>query len=93
VAGDLLQQLETDVKAAGYTIHTPYVSLDTPGKATVQVVILQDPDGHEVGRACLVQIIAGRYGVRLQRGGLTRIRGWAHFLVVLCACLHASRSD
>lgn len=24
------------------------VSLDTPGKATVQVVILADPDGHEI---------------------------------------------
>ena len=24
------------------------MSLDTPGKATVQVVILQDPDGHEI---------------------------------------------
>lgn len=39
--------------AAGYTVHTPYVSLDTPGKATVQVVILQDPDGHEVSRTIL----------------------------------------
>lgn len=29
-------------------VHTPYVSLDTPGKATVQVVILADPDGHEI---------------------------------------------
>ena len=29
-------------------VHTSYVSLDTPGKATVQVVILQDPDGHEI---------------------------------------------
>jgi len=46
--GEQLQQLEQDVKAAGYTVHTPYVSLDTPGKATVQVVILQDPDGHEI---------------------------------------------
>ncbi|GFH14485.1 uncharacterized protein HaLaN_10549 [Haematococcus lacustris] len=46
--GHLLQQLEADVKAAGYTVHTPYVSLDTPGKASVQVVILQDPDGHEI---------------------------------------------
>jgi len=26
----------------------PYVSLDTPGKATVQVVILGDPDGYEI---------------------------------------------
>lgn len=47
-AGGTLQQLEADVQAAGFTVHTPYVSLDTPGKATVQVVILQDPDGHEV---------------------------------------------
>jgi len=29
-------------------IHTPLISLDTPGKATVQVVILTDPDGHEI---------------------------------------------
>ncbi|XP_063151717.1 glyoxalase domain-containing protein 4 isoform X1 [Candoia aspera] len=29
-------------------ILTPLVSLDTPGKATVQVVILADPDGHEI---------------------------------------------
>ena len=34
--------------AAGFTVLTPLVSLDTPGKATVQVVILADPDGHEV---------------------------------------------
>jgi len=27
---------------------TPFLSLDTPGKATVQVVILADPDGHEI---------------------------------------------
>ena len=31
--------------AANTTILTPLVSLDTPGKATVQVVILADPDG------------------------------------------------
>ncbi len=37
-----------DVEAAGYSVHTPFVSLDTPGKATVQVVILNDPDGHEI---------------------------------------------
>ncbi|XP_040857067.1 glyoxalase domain-containing protein 4 isoform X2 [Ochotona curzoniae] len=30
------------------TILTPLVSLDTPGKATVHVVILADPDGHEI---------------------------------------------
>lgn len=37
--------------AANTTILTPLVSLDTPGKATVQVVILADPDGQEI---CLV---------------------------------------
>ncbi|XP_027223816.2 glyoxalase domain-containing protein 4 [Penaeus vannamei] len=36
------------MKEAGQKIITPYVSLDTPGKATVQVVILADPDGHEI---------------------------------------------
>ena len=41
-AGDL-QQLEEDVKGAGHTILTPYVKLDTPGKASVVVVILADP--------------------------------------------------
>ncbi|VDM31186.1 unnamed protein product [Hydatigera taeniaeformis] len=30
------------------TILTRLVSLDTPGKATVEVVILADPDGHEI---------------------------------------------
>ncbi|XP_008307696.1 glyoxalase domain-containing protein 4 [Cynoglossus semilaevis] len=30
------------------TVLTPLVSLDTPGKATVEVVILADPDGHEI---------------------------------------------
>ena len=29
-------------------ILTPLLSLDTPGKATVQVVILGDPDGQEI---------------------------------------------
>ena len=38
-----LQPLEAEIKAANMTILTPFVSLDTPGKATVQVVILADP--------------------------------------------------
>lgn len=46
--GGQLQPLEAECKAAGRTILTPYVSLDTPGKASVQVVILADPDGHEI---------------------------------------------
>lgn len=30
------------------TILTPLVTLDTPGKASVRVIILADPDGHEI---------------------------------------------
>ncbi|XP_065837111.1 glyoxalase domain-containing protein 4-like [Oscarella lobularis] len=43
-----LPEIESAIKAANYTILTPLTSLDTPGKATVQVVILADPDGHEI---------------------------------------------
>ena len=38
-----LPAIESSVKQAGHTILTPLVSLDTPGKATVKVVILADP--------------------------------------------------
>lgn len=38
-----LPAIENSVKEAGHTILTPLVSLDTPGKATVEVVILADP--------------------------------------------------
>ncbi|CAH8471918.1 unnamed protein product [Schistosoma turkestanicum] len=41
----ILQQL---MDSHHETILTPLVSLDTPGKATVQVIILADPDGHEI---------------------------------------------
>ncbi|XP_017056326.1 glyoxalase domain-containing protein 4 [Drosophila ficusphila] len=40
--------LHEAVKAAGGAILTPLITLDTPGKATVSVVILGDPDGHEI---------------------------------------------
>ena len=40
---DQLKGIEAAVKEAGNTILTPFISLDTPGKATVQVVILADP--------------------------------------------------
>uniref|UniRef100_A0A0P4WKA6 VOC domain-containing protein n=1 Tax=Scylla olivacea TaxID=85551 RepID=A0A0P4WKA6_SCYOL len=46
--GDDLPGIEQKMKEANQTILTPYISLDTPGKATVQVVILADPDGHEI---------------------------------------------
>jgi hypothetical protein len=35
--------IEKAIKEANETILTPLVSLDTPGKATVEVVILADP--------------------------------------------------
>lgn len=47
-ASSELPGLEKRMKEAGQKILTPLVSLDTPGKATVQVVILADPDGHEI---------------------------------------------
>ena len=42
---------EAQVRAEGGTVLTPLVTLETPGKADVSVVILADPDGHEI---CLV---------------------------------------
>lgn len=38
-----LPNIEALMKKENQTILTPLVSLDTPGKATVQVVILADP--------------------------------------------------
>lgn len=45
---DDLKPIEALMQSKGHKILTPYISLDTPGKATVQVVILADPDGHEI---------------------------------------------
>lgn len=47
-AKEELPNIEALMKKENQTILTPLVSLDTPGKATVQVVILADPDGHEI---------------------------------------------
>lgn len=48
ITADELAPLEKVMKEAKTKILTPLVSLDTPGKATVQVVILADPDDHEI---------------------------------------------
>lgn len=40
--------IDQKIQEAKQTILTPLVSLDTPGKATVRVIILADPDGHEI---------------------------------------------
>lgn len=36
------------MKREHQTILIPFTALDTPGKATVEVVILADPNGHEI---------------------------------------------
>lgn len=43
-----LTGIEALMKKENKKILTPLVSLDTPGKATVEVVILADPDDHEI---------------------------------------------
>uniref|UniRef100_A0A0X3PNB0 Glyoxalase domain-containing protein 4 n=1 Tax=Schistocephalus solidus TaxID=70667 RepID=A0A0X3PNB0_SCHSO len=43
-----LPKIQEKMDADNQTILTRLVSLDTPGKATVDVVILADPDGHEI---------------------------------------------
>jgi catechol 2,3-dioxygenase-like lactoylglutathione lyase family enzyme len=43
-----LETIQEQVETAKFTVLTPLIALDTPGKATVHVVILADPDGHEV---------------------------------------------
>ncbi|KAG5896462.1 hypothetical protein JTB14_002603 [Gonioctena quinquepunctata] len=40
--------LNKKIEEAKQTVITPLISLDTPGKATVRVLILADPDGHEI---------------------------------------------
>lgn len=48
--GFQLAGIQEALKSAGQTILTPLVSLDTPGKATVEVVIPADP----VCRTCII---------------------------------------
>lgn len=52
IPAEELKPLEKILKDSGHKILVPYVSLDTPGKATVQVVICVDPDGHEICFVC-----------------------------------------
>ncbi|NXJ09807.1 GLOD4 protein, partial [Odontophorus gujanensis] len=47
-AKEELPNIEALMKKENQKILTPLVSLDTPGKATVQVIILADPDDHEI---------------------------------------------
>uniref|UniRef100_A0A182MGT4 VOC domain-containing protein n=1 Tax=Anopheles culicifacies TaxID=139723 RepID=A0A182MGT4_9DIPT len=45
---DVQPRIDELIRKADGTILTPLISLDTPGKATVRVIILADPDGHEI---------------------------------------------
>jgi lactoylglutathione lyase len=45
---DTQPKIDELIKSKNQTILTPLVTLDTPGKATVRVIILADPDGHEI---------------------------------------------
>lgn len=41
-------RIDEKIRGINGTILTPLITLDTPGKATVRVIILGDPDGHEI---------------------------------------------
>lgn len=41
-------EIQKRVKESGNKILTDLITLDTPGKASVRVIILADPDGHEI---------------------------------------------
>lgn len=45
---DTQPAIDEHIQKHKQTILTPLVSLDTPGKATVRVIILADPNGHEI---------------------------------------------
>jgi len=45
---DLQPKIDELIKSTENTILTPLIELDTPGKAKVRVIILADPDGHEI---------------------------------------------
>lgn len=48
VPSNQLESIQKRMEAEHQTVQTPLVKLDTPGKATVEVVILADPNGHEI---------------------------------------------
>lgn len=48
VPTDHLSAIQTAVEKSTGKVHTPLIKLDTPGKATVQVVISLDPEGFEI---------------------------------------------
>jgi hypothetical protein len=49
-----LKPLEQEIDKLSLTVLTRLIELKTPGKADVCVVILADPDGHEICWVILV---------------------------------------
>lgn len=45
---DQQPEIQKKIKETGNKILTDLITLDTPGKASVRVIILADPDGHEI---------------------------------------------
>ncbi|XP_015114094.1 glyoxalase domain-containing protein 4 [Diachasma alloeum] len=41
-------EIQKKIKESGHQILTDLITLETPGKASVRVIILADPDGHEI---------------------------------------------
>lgn len=48
VPGDQQPMIQETIKKNNWPILTDLIKLDTPGKASVRVIILADPDGHEI---------------------------------------------
>jgi len=48
VSYDVQPDIDAMIQKNNKIILTPLVTLDTPGKASVRVIILADPDGHEI---------------------------------------------
>lgn len=48
VAHALQPKIDEVIRAANGTILTPLITLDTPDKASVRVIILADPNEHEI---------------------------------------------
>ncbi|KAK2110426.1 Glyoxalase domain-containing protein 4 [Saguinus oedipus] len=84
-----LPGLEDLMKREKQKILTPLVSLDTPGKATVQVVILADPDGHEI---CFVGDEAFRELSKMDPEG-SRLLDDLRQAVVVDEAMAADKSD
>jgi len=73
-----MDAIEESVQKNGNKVHTKRIKLETPGKATVEVVILLDPDNYEiciVGAEAFYQLCEATYDIinwekRIESGSL-----------------------